>query len=276
MEPARFWELIDTLGGVADDETTPALHESLVASGEGEAFRSMLDDLVKQLLDGCDLPPLYRGDTAEWIAAAVVARGRDVYERVLAAGVDLDPGEWAWEEAEALLVVGFEAEGEAEHDEDDEDDEDAWRRRETRDVGLGTLLLEWKTDPPPPDVLSGFDPEMEEFMAVHSGALIDIDDPRRGHPPVQDPEWDRALDVLAADPQVRELRGATMHVGVHVLVKDSTAGGVTRWEDDGALRHVTVEIARAAVEDPGGRAEVYETLLRRVLAQLAEEPPARS
>ena len=104
MGPARFWDLIDSLGGVADDQTTGPLHELLVASGEGDAFRSTLEDLVRALLDTCDVPPLYRGDTSEWIAAAVVARGRDVYERVLAAGADLDPEEWAWGESEAIKM----------------------------------------------------------------------------------------------------------------------------------------------------------------------------
>lgn len=276
MDTARFWELIDTLGGVADDRTTAPLHESLIASGEGDAFRSTLDDFVRQLLDRCDVPPFYRGDTSEWIAAAVAARGRDVYERVLAAGADLDPQEWDWAEAEALLVVGFEDDGDEDDEDDEEEDEHAWTRREHRDVGLGTMLLEWKTDPPPPDVRSRFDPELEEFMEKFSGAIIAMDDPRRGHPPVQDPEWDAALDALAADPQVQRLRRATMDVGVHVLVKDSATGGITRWEDDGALKHVTVEVARSEVEDPEGRAAVYEALLRQVFAQLAEEAPAGS
>ena len=81
MDEARFWRLVDVLGGTADDTSTARLAAELVEHDEVDAFGDHLDVLVAQLLAACDVPVTHDGDTAEWIAAAVIARGRDTYER---------------------------------------------------------------------------------------------------------------------------------------------------------------------------------------------------
>ena len=111
MTPDRFWRLVELLAGTADEETVPRL-EAALAPGEHETFADAVQDHVDRLLARREVPGSHAGDTAEHLAAAVVAAGRDTYERELALDAPLDPGRWRWEEAERLLVAGLAAEEE--------------------------------------------------------------------------------------------------------------------------------------------------------------------
>ena len=107
MDEDDFWGFVARLGGVADDATCRALHVEVVSAGRAAEFGTAVDAHVERLLSRCSVPYSHQGDTAEWIAAAVIAAGRSRYEEILAAGKKLRPRDWRWEDAEALLVVGF-------------------------------------------------------------------------------------------------------------------------------------------------------------------------
>ncbi|GAW50518.1 MULTISPECIES: hypothetical protein [unclassified Nocardioides] len=91
MDDTRFWQLVDLLGGTADERTVPVLEADLAASGDAEGFLDALQVTVDDLLARCPVPGSHEGDTAEWIAAAVVAAGRETYERTIAAGLPSTP-----------------------------------------------------------------------------------------------------------------------------------------------------------------------------------------
>jgi len=50
MTPERFWDLIGTLEGVADDSSCAGLDEPLRETGEGTTFTDLVDEHVNMLL----------------------------------------------------------------------------------------------------------------------------------------------------------------------------------------------------------------------------------
>ena len=47
VETTRFWELVDLLGGVADDRTVPRLESVLAEHDESEEFLELVEDKVR-------------------------------------------------------------------------------------------------------------------------------------------------------------------------------------------------------------------------------------
>lgn len=229
MSPERFWELVDILGGVADDTTTPALDRELGESDEGEDFLALVQARVEQLLERCPVPESHQGDTAEWIAAAVIAAGRAEHDRVLSSGAPLVPDEWAWAEAENLLVVGMPHEAE-----------------EPRPGALLGLSLEWKTTDLPAGIESTFDPLME-----WTG-----DDPAYGRTVTVDPEWTEAVLRLDADPEFHRRRTTIADVGLHLKVREADEMVLTPWPSPEQVDDVvlSVPVGMFAGQD---RTEVY-------------------
>lgn len=246
MTPERFWELVATLGGRADDATTPALDGAVRASGEGDDFGDLVDEHVERLLQRCDVPPSHRGDSAEWIAAAVIAAGRETYERTLAAGAVLLPHEWQWEEAENLLVVGFTAtEGE---------EESHQPGMEGQHLGV---TLEWKTTDLPVGVTSFFDPSLDLFG----------DDPRGGYAVTADPSWAEAILRIDADLEFHRRRATISDVGLHLKVRECAEVALTPWPSDEVVDDVVMSLPRDLFTDAEQRVEVYvEAVVELVLS----------
>ncbi|WP_193604679.1 hypothetical protein [Nocardioides dongkuii] len=213
MTPERFWDLIGTLGGVADDASCARLEALLREHGEGEEFSDLVEEHEERLVTGCRWPRRIRGsDTMHLVAAAVVAAGRPAYDAVLARG-KVDPGQWDWDEAESLLVVGM-------GDEDDGEGDDRYGgtgpgSRGTTDDGEPTppldVVLQWFALPSPERMETADDATPE--MSMDFG-----DDPDEGRVPVHDPDWVAARAVLAADPDLlaRRRRVAGMRLGLTV------------------------------------------------------------
>lgn len=213
MGPERFWELVDTLDGVADGETCARLDALLRTTGEGAAFADAVDRAVDDLVDACRWPDEVAGsDAASWVAAAVVASGRESYDAVRAAGV-VDPERWAWDEAEALLVVGPEPTDEHRGSGPPPDHGEA-----TPPVGIA---LQWFAVPSPPGVSTPFD-RMPTTPVVDFG-----DDPAWGRVPVHDPEWVEAQRRLAADPSFVDRRRAVEGLRLWLTVRPATPEGET-------------------------------------------------
>lgn len=138
--------------------------------------------LVGQLVVGCRWPDEIAGsDTMNWVAAAVVAGGRAAYEGVRARG-EIDPAQWQWDEAEALLVVGYE-----------EDQVHVPPADHGGPVPPVAVTLQWLSIPSPEGVHTPDDdsPELQVDLGDH---------PSNGRVPVHDPEWVEAQRQLAADP----------------------------------------------------------------------------
>ncbi|MBB6629216.1 hypothetical protein H5V45_17955 [Nocardioides sp. KIGAM211] len=199
MESARFWELVDVLGGVADDRTVPRLEAVLVESGESEEFLDLVEDKVRQLLTACTVPPSHAGDTAEWLAAAVVASGRSRYEHVLSAGGPLDPDDWAWAEAEHLLVAGF-----------------------LTDLEQVGLTLQWKSRQVPVGVETSWRPDDDAG-----------DDPGLPLVATTDEAWEAALGVLLDDEEFAARRARLHGIALHVVVRDVEEMEISAWEGAG-------------------------------------------
>lgn len=240
MDDARFWELVDQLGGVADDATVPRLEAGLLR-GEAEPFLDHVYERVAALLQRCSVPPSHAGDTAEWIAAAVVAAGRDTYERTRAAGGALDPDAWAWAEAEALLVAGVE-----EHDEDAEQDPDH-DEDFTDHLGhkLG-LTLRWCASDAPTGVETTYDP-----------AADDGDDPDQSTVTTEDEEWTATLALLDGDPEFHRRRIRLAAVGLHVVVRDVDEATLMAWPTDDDMRDVVMTLPVEAVLAAPSRHDAY-------------------
>ena len=204
MTPERFWQLVDTLDGVADDETCARLDALLRRTGEGPAFAGIVEDLVEPLVQGCRWPELFVGtDIASWVAAAVVASGKATYDVVRAQG-EVDPEQWRWDEAEALLVLGFE---------DPEADRGNGPPADHGEpVPPVAVTLQWLSIPSPAGVRTpdDGDPDM----------VIDLGDhPRVGRVPVHDPDWVEAQRRLAADQSFVARRLRVGHVGLWLTVR---------------------------------------------------------
>lgn len=229
MDEARFWELVDLLGGTVDDTTTPRLAAELVENDEVDAFGDHVDVLVAQLLAACEVPLSHGGDGAEWIAAAVIARGRTTYERTLAAGGVLDPDEWAWDEAENLLVVGLSGEP---------DDPGPFG---------DSLTLQWKSREVPVGVETVWDPDDDRHG----------DDPAHGLVPTSDEAWDAALGVLATDAEFQRRRAALEPLALHVVVRDVEELELSAWPEPDAVESVVLAVPVTLVLAEESRVEAY-------------------
>lgn len=234
MTPERFWELVATLGGSAGDASTPALDLALRTTGEGDEFSDLVEHHVDRLLEQCDIPPSHHGDTSEWIAAAVIAEGRETYERTLAAGGLLNPDDWRWEEAENLLVVGFV----------DEEDEDEQPGLEGQHLGV---TLEWKTLDLPAEVTSFFDPSLDLFG----------DDPAGGYAVTADPAWAEAMLRIDADQEFHRRRATISDVGLHLKVRECDEVVLTPWPSDEQVDDVVMTLPREMFTDAEQRADLY-------------------
>ena len=205
MTPERFWELVGTLDGVADEETCARLDALLRETGEGPAFTDLIDDHVEPLVETCHwLGDIAGSSTMDWVAAAVIASGKARYDAVLARG-EVDPDEWEWSEAEALLVAGF------------EETEEERANREPDDHGEAAppvaVTLQWLSVPSPEGVHTPHDHDPE-------GIMIDLGDhPDLGRTPVHDPDWLRAQEVLAADESFLARRSAVGAIGLWLTVR---------------------------------------------------------
>lgn len=245
MTPERFWQLVATLGGRVDDALADQLEDRL-ADGEAEAFGEAVQQRVDDLLAACEVPPSHGGDTAEWIAAAVVAAGEEVYRRTLAAGGVLDPATWDWHEAEALLVVG--------HPELDPapDDEGHWHG-ETPDL---PLTFQWQSERVPPGVRTTWGADTAEVL----GALGVAFDPAFGQVPAHDPHL---VDVAA------DLGPAALQR--HLVVSEDVEE--PRWllyPEAGDPEHLVLVVPVDLLLEEEDRRPVYAELLAALDAALAE------
>jgi hypothetical protein len=238
MDVGRFWELVDLLGGTADDASTPRLAAALVEHDEAEGFSDHLDVLVAQLLATCDVPPSHEGDTAEWIACAVVASGRATYDRVLAAGAPLDPDDWDWAEAEDLLVVG----------------------EEQADAPLDPLTLQWKSRQVPVGVETVWDPDDD----AHG------DDPAYGLVPTSDEAWNAALGVLGTDAEFLRRRAELEPLALHVVVRDVDEVELSAWPDPAAAESVVLAVPVTMVLAEESRVEAYLDAVVTIMTAVQE------
>ncbi|MBM7509857.1 hypothetical protein ABKW28_03280 [Nocardioides sp. 31GB23] len=251
MTPDRFWRLVELLAGTADEETVPRL-EAALAPGEHETFADAVQDHVDRLLARREVPGSHAGDTAEHLAAAVVAAGRDTYERELALDTPLDPGRWRWEEAERLLVAGLVAEEEP-HD------------------GVGDLAeqlgvhLQWRSVQVPDGVLTSWGEEVAEIDGVLG------DDPAFGRVPADDPHWHEALQRLAEDPEFHHRRAAVAGLELHVVVRDTDEATLSAFPDADAAEHVVLVVPVEAMTADPHRAEAYVEAVVTMLVSLTED-----
>lgn len=242
MDRSRFWALVDLLGGTADDTTTPRLAAELAERDEVEAFAEHVDVLVPLLLAACDVPPSHGGDTAEWIAAAVIARGQEVYERTLAAGGPLDPDDWDWAEAENLLLVGMTSQGDGPGPGDDR------------------LTLQWKSREVPVGVETVWDPEDDEHG----------DDPAYGLVPTSDEAWDAAVGVLMTDAEFQRRRAALEPIALHVVVRDIDELELSAWPSPDETESVVLAVPVAMVLGEESRVEAYLDAVVTVMTAVQE------
>lgn len=204
MTPERFWQLVGTLGGVAEDETCARLHALVLCTGEGSAFTAMVEDHVEPLVADCRWPDDFAGsDTRKWVGAAVVAAGKASYDAVQAQG-EVDPEQWRWDEAEALLVVGFEV--------TEEDQAHGPPADHGEPMSPVAVTLQWLSIPSPPGVRTPHDPDTD--------SIIDFGDhPDDGRTPVHDPDWVEAQRRLAADQSFLARRLRVEHLGLWLTVR---------------------------------------------------------
>lgn len=242
MDETRFWELIGRLGGVADERTVAVL-EAELHPDETESFDAALASRIDRLLERRTVPDSHEGDTAEWIAAAVIAAGREGYERELAGSGELVPDDWAWSDAEVLLVAGVAGDGHgAGHG--------AAASSVDVDDALG-LWMQWKSHRLPDGVATSWDPEIEDVVD-------DPDDPAFGRVPATDPAWDDALAALAADPEFHRRRTLLGAIGLHLVVRDVDEASLQPWPSETDVQHVVLTLpAVQARTDREARAADY-------------------
>ena len=204
MTPERFWQLVGTLDGVADDETCARLHALVRSTGEGSAFIEMVEDHVERLAVECRWPGDFAGrDTMNWVGAAVVAAGKVSYDAVRAEGA-VDPEQWRWDEAEALLIVGFEM--------TEEDQAHGPPPDHGEPVSPVAVTLQWLSIPSPTGVRTPHDHGPD--------SIIDLGDhPDNGRTPVHDPDWVAAQRHLAADQSFLARRLRVEHLGLWLTVR---------------------------------------------------------
>lgn len=249
MEEARFWALVDLLDGVADDASVARLASEL-RPDEAEPFLDHVYARVGALLERCEVPASHAGDTAEWIAAAVVAAGRTTYERTLTAGGRLDPEAWAWGEAEALLVTGV---GENDTDEEGEDGEDGEGSYVDEDDDLAAALTEklglslrWCSTDVAAGVVTNFDPAADTGDDPDQAAVWTLDD-----------EWTTTLAVLDGDPEFHRRRTALSAVGLHLVVRDAEEATLMAWPNDEEVSDVVMVVPVEVVLTAPSRHDAY-------------------
>lgn len=257
VQDERFWQLVDLLGGVADDASVPRLEAALEA-GEAESFLDRVYELVAALLQQCSVPPSHAGDTEEWIAAAVVAAGRTTYESTLATGGLLDPEAWAWSEAEDLLVAGVP--GHADTQDGDAMDDDADLDDVTEQLGdeLG-LTFQWCSSEVPPDVDTSYDPENDRG-----------DDPEHGQVWTDDDEWTRTLALLDGDAEFHRRRAVIAGIGLHVVVRDIDEATLTPWPSDEDVQDVVLTVPVEAVLAAPRREDAYVEAVVTLVSSVVE------
>lgn len=250
MTPDRFWELVATLGGHVDDARAEALEDRLAAD-EGGPFGEAVQEHVDRLLQRCPVPPSHGGDAAEWMAAAVVAAGREIYERTLAAGTTLHPDAWDWEDAEALLVVG--------HDELDPGSagEDGHWQGGTSEL---PVTFQWRSLRVAPGVLTVWD----EVSAAVQDELGTGVDPAWGRIPAVDPHFVEVVEAHARPAAAVER---------HVVVSDDVVEPTWQlFPEAGDPEHVVLSVPPdplLAVED---RRPLYRELVEALDAAVSEVP----
>lgn len=249
MDETRFWGLVALLGGIADEHSVRAL-EAELRPEEVEAFGEAVGTRVDQLLARRRVPESHEGDTAEWIAAAVIAAGREAFERELAEFGDLSPDDWSWSDAEVLLVAGF-------TDADDRADDGAAPTDDVDDA-LG-LWLQWKSHHRPEGVTTAWDAEVE-------GTLEEPDDPAHGRVPASDPAWDDALAALAADPEFHRRRSVLGGIGLHLVVRDVDEASLQPWPSETEVQHVvlTLPAFQARLDHEARTADYLEAVVALV------------
>ena len=252
MTPDRFWRLVELLDGTADEQSVPRL-EAAMAPGEQETFADVVQDHVDRLLARREVPGSHAGDTAEHLAAAVVAAGRDTYERELALDSPLDPDWWRWEEAEALLVAGLTEDEDEPHE------------------GVGDLAdqlgihLQWRSLQVPDGVLTSWGEEVAEIDGVLG------DDPAFGRVPADDPHWHEALQRLAEDPEFHRRRAAVADLELHVVVRDTDEATLSAFPDADAAEHVVLVVPREAMTADPDRTEAYVEAVVTMLVSLTDD-----
>jgi len=248
MTPERFWELIDSLGGVADDESCERLDLELQRTGEGDAFADEVEVHVADLLRHCTVPDDQPADTEEWLAAAVVAAGREAYDTTIAAGGTLDASRWRWRDAEALLVAGWSSHAAAVETVPHDRDPDF------------PVTLQWKVAAPPAGVYT-------------SHGVDDLgDDPETGVVTSSDPAWDRARRYLADDPGLTEELGALDWLDLHLVVREDTEVAepeLRPYPSPDKVRSVVLVVPQSLFADPDTRAEAYAEAVQAMVAGLA-------
>lgn len=132
MDEDTFWVLIAVMGGRTDEQAVQQLTEALQARGSkagrpfAERLAKVLYELDREILfrqpvrfddeDSADLedaevePIPLSDDSFLYLRVGIIARGRQVYEQVLANPSELARG--AWPECEELLYVADEVAGE--------------------------------------------------------------------------------------------------------------------------------------------------------------------
>jgi hypothetical protein len=212
VDDDEFWDHIDRLGGVADTTSCRGLHAELVASGRGRAFGDAVDEHVSRLLERCNVPFSHQGDTAEWIAAAVIASGRSTYEKTLAAGKKLKPGDWAWDDAESLLVTGFVDDG----------------SNAGTDLPEATELasLQWNAGQVPDGVTTSWEPFVDQIAQT----MGELDHPNAGRSVCNDLEWIAAIEEADADTGILVwARNARLHLAL--VIREVDEGENRRYPD---------------------------------------------
>lgn len=217
MNSSRVWELLGALGGVADEHRVGALVHDLSAEEAGE-LGDAVRDLVDSLLERCHISHDHWGDVSEAVAAAVVAAGQERYQAVHDHGGVLDPADWQWQEADALLALG-------------EDGEEP-----------PAFVLQWITEDLPHDVSSAWRVgHPAPGTTLPDGSVMD-DDPAWGQVPAEDPAWGPAVAALLLDPEVARAReavgdahGASYdRVRVWLTLTETDEPAITLWVDDGS------------------------------------------
>lgn len=255
MTPERFWRLVELLEGTPDAASVARL-EAALAPGEEETFADAVQEHVDRLLARREVPATHAGDTAEHVAAAVVAAGRAAYERELALDDPLDPAQWPWADAEALLVAGHDPAVAHQQEWTDEDDELSEQ--------LG-VWLQWRSVQVPDGVLTSWGAEVAEIDGVLG------DDPAFGRVPAADPQWHEALQQLAEDPEFHRRREAVSGLDLHVVVRDTDEATLTAYPDADAAEHAVLVVPVEAMTAEPDRVEAYVEAVVTLLVSLTED-----
>ena len=239
MDEDEFWGFVARLDGIADQTSCRALHDVLVAQGRGQEFGDAVDDHVRRLLGACQVPYSHQGDTAEWIAAAVIASGRSTYDQTLAAGTKLRPDDWAWDDAEALLVAGFVDDG-----------SESGPPPEPTELAS----LQWNAEQVP----DGVDTTWEPWLDGMSLAMGELDHPSMGRSVCVDPEWNAAIAEAGSDTGILVwARNSGLHLALVVRAVDQAEN--RRYPDSGQVMRIVPAAEALAAES---RRDLYLRELR--------------